>query len=70
MTANPMTTSLVMRPRHEGANMRTWIGFKHFLYLAEEAVLHWFRDHGYGVQRLCQPGSPRRSTSMTRCSRR
>jgi acyl-CoA thioesterase FadM len=34
------------RPRYEGANIRTWIGFKHFLYLVEEAVLAWFREQG------------------------
>src|SRR5690606_15299388 len=36
------------RPRYEGANIRTWIGFKHFEYLVEEAVLQYFRDRGYG----------------------
>ncbi|MEH1123225.1 thioesterase [Micromonospora sp. CPCC 206061] len=40
------------RPRYEGANIRTWVGFKHFMYLVEEAVLHWFRSRGYGPQRL------------------
>jgi acyl-CoA thioesterase FadM len=34
------------RPRYEGANIRTWIGFKHFLYLVEDAVLGWFREQG------------------------
>ncbi len=41
-----------MRPRYEGANIRTWIGFKHLMYLAEHAVLAWFRHHGAGPQRL------------------
>ncbi|MFI6042478.1 acyl-CoA thioesterase [Nocardia sp. NPDC051321] len=41
-----------LRPRFEGANIRTWIGFKHFLYLAEEAVLGWFRAQGYGPSLL------------------
>ena len=36
----------VLRPRYEGANIRTWIGFKHLMYLAEEAVLEWLRIRG------------------------
>jgi acyl-CoA thioesterase FadM len=47
--AGPLTTPTVaLRPRREGANIRTWIGFKHFMYLAEEAVLEWYRDRGAG----------------------
>ncbi|WP_309222736.1 thioesterase family protein [Micromonospora sp. CP22] len=43
-----MTPTVVAgRPRFEGANIRTWIGFKHFMYLVEEAVLQWLRDHGH-----------------------
>jgi len=45
-------TLIAGRPRYEGANIRTWIGFKHFMYLAEEAVLHWFREHGLGARQL------------------
>ncbi|MBX7266873.1 thioesterase family protein [Micromonospora sp. Llam7] len=45
-------TVLVGRPRYEGANIRTWIGFKHFVYLVEEAVLQWFRDRGPGARDL------------------
>ena len=37
-----------LRPLTEGANIRTWIGFKHFMYLTETAVLDWFRDRGTG----------------------
>jgi acyl-CoA thioesterase FadM len=40
------------RPRYEGANIRSWIGFKHFMYLAEESVLQWFRERGLGPQFL------------------
>lgn len=40
------------RPRFEGSNIRTWIGFKHLMYLVEEAVLLWFRDRGQGPQAL------------------
>lgn len=41
-----------LRPRYESANIRTWIGFKQFMQLAQEAVLDWFRAGGYGPQRL------------------
>lgn len=43
---------LAARPLPEGANIRTWIGFKHFMYLAEQAVLGWYRDRGYGPSAL------------------
>jgi acyl-CoA thioesterase FadM len=46
------TTVSTLRPRAEGANIRTWIGFKHFMYLAEEAVLDWWRERGCGPHRL------------------
>ncbi|MYT29271.1 MULTISPECIES: thioesterase family protein [unclassified Streptomyces] len=42
----------VGRPRYAGANIRTWIGFKHFMQLAEEAVLEWFRVQGQPPGRL------------------
>jgi acyl-CoA thioesterase FadM len=45
-------TAVVLRPGHEGANIRTWIGFKHFMYLAEDAVLTWFRERGTGPGQL------------------
>lgn len=41
-----------MRPRYEGSNIRTWIGFKHLMYMVEEAVLEWFRQRDAGPQRL------------------
>ncbi len=44
--------SIATHPRYEGANIRTWIGFKHFMYLVEEAVLEYFREQGHGVQGL------------------
>jgi acyl-CoA thioesterase FadM len=48
-----MTSSrLIARPRYEGANIRTWIGFKHFIYLVEEGMHQWFRDQGWGARRL------------------
>lgn len=40
------------RPGFEGANIRTWIGFKHFEYLLEAAVLDWIRDQGIGARNL------------------
>lgn len=62
MTAEPLTrdeeergvVSVVthLRPRYESANIRTWIGFKQFMQLAQEAVLGWFRERGLGPQRL------------------
>jgi acyl-CoA thioesterase FadM len=45
-------TVLACRPRYEGANIRTWIGFRQFMLLAEEAVVQWFRERGLGPQRL------------------
>jgi acyl-CoA thioesterase FadM len=49
---SPSTTRLLARPRYEGSNIRTWIGFKHFMYLVEEGVLQWFREQGLGPQQL------------------
>jgi acyl-CoA thioesterase FadM len=45
-------TALRTRPSREGANIRTWIGFKHFIYLVEQAVLEWVRDNGASVRDL------------------
>jgi acyl-CoA thioesterase FadM len=45
-------SSVALRPRREGANIRTWIGFKQFMLMAEEAVLDWFRRNGFGAARL------------------
>ncbi|MEU1883546.1 thioesterase family protein [Streptosporangium sp. NPDC020072] len=39
-------TRLEIRPRYEGANVGTWIGFKHLNYLVEEAVLEHLRRSG------------------------
>jgi len=46
------TTTSRLRPRYASANTRTWVGFKQYMYLAEEAVLHWFRERGYGPGHL------------------
>jgi len=46
--ATPTTgaTTLSIRPRYEGANICTWIGFKHVNYMVEEAVLDHLREQG------------------------
>jgi acyl-CoA thioesterase FadM len=50
--AYPRDTTAFLRPLGEGANIRTWIGFKHFMYLGELAVLDWFRDREVGPSLL------------------
>lgn len=55
VTTSPANTPLAradattreLRPRYEGANIGTWIGFKHVNYLIEEAVLDHLARHGY-----------------------
>jgi acyl-CoA thioesterase FadM len=37
---------LERRPRFEGSNIGTWIGFKHVMYLVEEGALQFLREHG------------------------
>lgn len=52
-------SSLEIRPRYEGSNICTWIGFKHVNYMVEEAVLNHLRQAGvapgeiYEVYGLC-----------------
>jgi acyl-CoA thioesterase FadM len=46
------TTVVRLRPRYEGSNICTWIGFKHVNYLVEEAVLDHFRQHGLSARAL------------------
>jgi len=43
---------LEARPRFEGSNICTWIGFKHVMYLVEEAVLDHLRQSGRTPRRL------------------
>jgi acyl-CoA thioesterase FadM len=45
-------TTVRLRPRYEGNNICTWIGFKHVNYLVEEAVLAHFRAAGLSSRRL------------------
>ncbi|MFB6559942.1 hypothetical protein ACFCYH_13825 [Streptomyces sp. NPDC056400] len=46
------TTTTQVRPRYEGSNICTWIGFKHVNYLVEEAVLDHFRQAGLPARAL------------------
>ncbi|MEU8893054.1 hypothetical protein [Streptomyces sp. NPDC048442] len=46
------TTTTQVRPRYEGSNICTWIGFKHVNYLIEEAVLDHFRQTGLPARAL------------------
>jgi len=41
------STRVQIRPRFEGSNICTWIGFKHVNYMVEEAVLDHLRQSGY-----------------------
>jgi acyl-CoA thioesterase FadM len=47
-------TIYVGHPGFEGANIHTWIGFKHFMYQLEEAALEYCRQHGLSPQELFQ----------------
>ncbi|WP_069816842.1 hypothetical protein [Streptomyces sp. TP-A0874] len=46
------STTVTVRPRYEGSNIGTWIGFKHINYLIEEAVLDHFRQAGLPARGL------------------
>ncbi|GDY51207.1 hypothetical protein SVIO_018300 [Streptomyces violaceusniger] len=46
------STQVALRPRYEGSNICTWIGFKHVNYLIEEAVLEHFRSAGMPARAL------------------
>lgn len=52
VTVRPEATVVHGRPAFEGANIRTWIGFKHFMYLVEQSVLQWLIDQGAGARSL------------------
>ncbi|MCX2732045.1 thioesterase family protein [Saccharopolyspora sp. NFXS83] len=43
----PDTTRTELRPRYEGSNICTWIGFKHVNFMVEEAVLDHLRRRGF-----------------------
>ncbi|MFF1469733.1 thioesterase family protein [Streptomyces mirabilis] len=46
------TTTVALTPGYEGANIGTYIGFKHVNYLAEKAVIEHFRRSGLPVGEL------------------
>ncbi|WP_329468136.1 hypothetical protein [Streptomyces sp. NBC_01431] len=46
------STTVVLSPGYEGANIGTIIGFKHVNYLVEKAVIEHFRRNGLPVGRL------------------
>lgn len=46
--------STKVRPRFEGCNVGTWIGFKHVMYMAEEGIVQWFREQGLGPAHLLE----------------
>jgi acyl-CoA thioesterase FadM len=54
MTSAPpgVRSSHLGRPRFEGSNICSWIGFKHVMYLLEEAVLDHLRQRGPGPREL------------------
>lgn len=51
-TVTTTSTTVSLRPRYEGNNINTWIGFKHVNYLVEEAVLEHFRASGLPTRML------------------
>lgn len=51
-TVGGRVTRCAGRPGYEGANIRTWVGFRQFAHLTEEAVLQSFRERGAGPSRL------------------
>ena len=46
--------STSLRPHSEGNNVMSWIGFKHIMYMAEEAVRDHFRQSGLGFRKLIE----------------
>ena len=46
-----------MRPRYEGSNICSWIGFKHVMYLMEEALLDKLLRLGFGKGKLFEENS-------------
>jgi acyl-CoA thioesterase FadM len=45
-------TTATVKPRFEGSNICSWIGFKHVMYCVEEAVLEHFRTQGLAPRPL------------------
>lgn len=51
-TSTAQVVTAQSRPRYEGSNINTWIGFKHVMYVIEEAVLDALRQSGRSPQEL------------------
>jgi len=54
-TAKPLVldrTTATVKPRFEGSNICSWIGFKHVMYCVEEGVLEHFRTQGLAPRPL------------------
>lgn len=51
---NSETTYYTGYSRFEGANIGTWVGFKHVYFFLEEALLAYLRERGWGPQYLFQ----------------
>ncbi|MGW7447639.1 hypothetical protein [Kitasatospora sp. NPDC054795] len=51
-TTTDAVTQTQLRPRYEGSNICTWIGFKHVNYMVEEAVYDHFRQQGHPAGEL------------------
>ena len=51
---NTETTYYTGYSRFEGANIGTWVGFKHVYFFLEEALLAYLRERGWGPQVLFQ----------------
>jgi acyl-CoA thioesterase FadM len=45
-------TTAILKPRFEGTNICTWVGFKHVMYLVEEAIVEHFRTQGLAPRPL------------------
>ena len=45
-SAHPQPWTVWLSPDFEGATVRMWIGFKHFLYLAERAAYEYLATRG------------------------
>jgi acyl-CoA thioesterase FadM len=50
--ANLKPTTSKIYPRIEGNNICTWIGFKHVMYIVEEAIVDHFRQNGHKQRSL------------------
>lgn len=49
-------TTANLRPLSEGANIESWIGFKHFSYLAEAGIQEYLRNTGRSQDAILRAG--------------